>query len=155
MNKISEYKLYRDEDKHPSLRLVREFEYDINRFDESVDIARMMVDLYSMNELFIEYSYVVAFNFNNEILGIVELSHQTENQTQTPIKEMFISLMLLGAYSFVMIHNHPNNSLYASAADVCISGKVQLGAELLDVIFRDQIIVCDEDFVSMKEQGLM
>jgi len=155
MKKIVEYKLYRDECKHPSLRIVKEFEYDIDKFDESFDIARMMVDLYSMHELFIEYSYVIGFNFNNEVLGIVELSHQTENKTQTPIKEMFISLMLMGAYSFVMVHNHPNNSLCASDADICVSGKAQLGAELLDVVFRDQIIICDEDFVSMKKQGLM
>ena len=155
MYKIREYQLFRDEDKHPSLRIKKEFVYETNRFDESVDIARLMVDLYSMHEFFIEHSYVVGFNFSNEILGIVELGQETDTHVHMSSKILFIALLLMGANKFVILHNHPNNVNEPSIADINLGSTVKLGAQLLDLNFADQIIICEEDFYSMAANGLM
>lgn len=155
MNKIREYILFKDEEGKPYLNLKNEFDYEISNFDNSYDIAHMMVDLYSMHELFIEYSYVIGFDCSNNILGIVELGHETDTQTPTPIKIMFISLLLMGANKFVLVHNHPNNVMIASVADINLGSKVALGANLLGLDFDDQIIIGNEDFVSMRKENLM
>jgi len=155
MDKIKEYILFKDEERKPYLKLKNEFEYDVNHFDNSFDIAHMMVDLYSMHELFIEYSYVIGFDCSGKILGIVELGHETDTQTPTPIKIMFISLLLMGVNKFILVHNHPNNAMEASTADINLGSKVALGANLLGLEFWDQIIICDEDFISMKNESLM
>lgn len=155
MNKIKEYILFRDEERKPYLKLKNEFEYHMDYFNDSFDIAHMMVDLYSMHELFIEYSYAIGFDCSGKILGIVELGHETDTQTPTPIKIMFISLLLMGANKFVLVHNHPNNIMEASTADINLGGKVTLGSNLLGLEFWDQVIIGDEDFVSMKNENLM
>lgn len=155
MDKIKEYILFRDEERKPYLNLKNEFDYDMVYFDNSFDIAHMMVDLYSMHELFTEYSYAIGFDCSGKILGIVELGHETDTQTPTPIKIMFISLLLMGANKFILIHNHPNNVMKASTADINLGSKVALGANLLGLEFWDQIIIGDEEFVSMKKENLI
>ena len=152
--KIKEYKITRTEEMHPCLSVCREMEYETDVFNTSYELATLMVELYDMHNLFVEYSYVLGFNCSNKLLGIVELSHQTDIETNTPIREMFISLLLMGANNFVLIHNHPNNSLEPSIADINLTNKILLGANLLDIMFRDAIIICDENFTSLKSNGL-
>lgn len=153
--KIREYKLTRTEERHPILKIYDEMEYETNIFNTPYEVATLMVELYGMNELFIEYVYVLGFDFSNRLLGIVELGHQTDTQTITPIKEMFISLLLMGANNFVLIHNHPNNALEVSSGDINLASKILVNANLLDIKFRDSIIVCDEDFISLKEENIL
>lgn len=148
--KIKEYILTRTEDRHPVLKICKEMEYETDTFNTPHEIATLMVELYNMNELFVEYVYVLGFDFSNRILGIVELGHQTDTKTTTPIKEMFISLLLMGANNFVLIHNHPNNALEASPSDINLASKILVNSNLLEIKFRDSIIVCDEDFISLK-----
>lgn len=152
---IKEYKLFRNEDRHPYLRVKEEFEYETDIFSDSYNIATLMVELYNMNELFIEYSYVLGFNYSNKLLGIIELGHQTDNEALTPIKEMFISLLLMGANNFVLVHNHPGNNLKASAQDENLANKIKLCENLLGITFRDSIIITDEDFLSLKNEGVI
>lgn len=154
MKNIKEYKLIRTENRHPKLQVCKEMEYETDIFDTPYEIATLMVNLYDMNELFVEYVYILGFDFSNRLLGIVELGHQTDTQTVTPIKEMFISLLLMGANNFVMIHNHPNNATEASPGDINLVSKILTNAILLDIKFRDSIIVCDENFVSLKEENI-
>ncbi len=133
--KIREYKLIRTEDNHPMLKICKEMEYCTDIFNSSYDIATLMVELYSMNELFIEYSYVLAFDCSNRILGIVELSHLSDVETQIPIREMVISLLLMGVNNFVLVHNHPNNYLGYSvddALDIKTPDKLTVNAKLTD-----------------------
>jgi len=155
MYKIKEYQLFKDEDNHPYLNVRNEFDYEVNKFNTSADIARLLVELYSINELFIEYSYAVAFNCSDEILGIIELGHESDIQTPTPIKILFMSLLLMGANKFVLVHNHPNNIMEPSKADINLGSKVKLGTELLELTFVDQIIIGEEDFCSMSAEGYM
>ena len=152
--KLKEYKLSRTEERHPYLNICREIEYHTDIFTTSYDIASLMVEEYDMNQLFIEYVYVLGFDCSNRLLGIVELGHQTDTQTTTPIRELFISLLLMGANNFILVHNHPNNSLEPSIEDMNLTNKILLSANLLDIMFRDAIIVCDEDFTSLKAQGI-
>lgn len=152
--KIREYKLMRTENRHPILKICNEMEYETDIFNSPYEIATLMVELYNMNELFIEYVYVLGFDFSNRILGIVELAHQTDTETITPLKEMFMSLLLMGANNFVLVHNHPNNALEVSPGDINLASKILANSNLLEIKFRDSIIVCDEAFVSLKTENI-
>ena len=155
MYKIKEYQLFRDEDKHPYLKVKRELDYETNIFKDSIDIARLMVDLYSMHEFFVEHSYVIGFNCSDEILGIIELGQETDTQVHMSSKILFMSLLLMGANKFVILHNHPNNINEPSTEDINLGSTVKLGAHLLDMQFVDQLIICEEEFYSMAQNGLM
>ena len=153
--KINEYKLYKNENNLPCLQICRSFDCESDICENPYDFATLMVELYDMNTLFIEYSYVIGLDFSNRILGIVELSHETDYQTPTPLKEMFMSLLLMGANKFVLLHNHPNNVMDASAADIELGRKIIQGSNLLGLKFEDQIIIGYEDYLSMKREKLM
>lgn len=152
--KIKEYKLARTEERHPYLMTCKEMEYDVDVFNSPYEIATLMVELYNMNELFIEYSYVLGFDYSNKLLGIIELGHQNDTKTPTPVKEMFTSLLLMGVNNFVLVHNHPNNVKEASTQDINLVGIVDTCASMLKLEFRDSIIICDDDFLSIKTQIL-
>jgi DNA repair protein RadC len=66
-----------------------------------------------------------------------------------------MSLLLMGANKFVLVHNHPNNIMEPSKADINLGSKVKLGTELLELTFVDQIIIGEEDFCSMSAEGYM
>lgn len=153
--KINEYKLYKKENNHPCLQICKSYEYETDICKTPYDFATLMVDMYDMNCLFIEYSYVIGLDYSNQVLGIVELSHETDYQTPTPLKELFMSLLLMGANKFVLLHNHPNNAMEASISDIELGKKVMQGANLLGLKFEDQIIIGYEDYLSMKQENLM
>lgn len=152
--KIREYKLMRTDNRHPILQIYNEMEYETDIFNTPYEIATLMVELYKMNELFIEYVYVLGFDFSNRLLGIVELAHQTDTETITPLKEMFMSLLLMGANNFILVHNHPNNAVEVSLGDINLASKILANSNLLEIKFRDSIIVCDEDFISLKTENI-
>ena len=155
MFKIKEYQMFRDEDKHPYLKIKNEFDYETNKFDNPEEFARLMVELYSMNEFFVEHSYAVAVNYSNEILGIIELGLESDTEVHWSSKILFIALLLMGTNKFVLLHNHPNNVNEPSVADINLGSSIKLGAQLLGLDFIDQIIICEEEFYSMASNNLM
>ena len=65
-----------------------------------------------------------------------------------------MSLLLMGANNFVLVHNHPNNALEVSPSDINLASKILVNSNLLEIKFRDSIIVCDEDFLSLKAENI-
>lgn len=155
MNIIKEYELFKDEEGHPFLKIKREFSYETDVFNESIDIVRMMVELFNVHEFFVEHSYVLAFNYSNRLLGVSELGRDSDIQTPVAFKILFMELLLMGANKFVLIHNHPNNIVEPSIADINLGSKAKLGAEILELNFWNQIIICEEDFCDMLAEGYM
>ena len=151
---INEYKLVRNNDRHPLLKVCKSFDYDTNIFNTPYEVATLMVEAFHMNELFVEYAYVLGFDSCNRLLGIIEVGHESDINIKIAIRELFIGLLLLGSNNFVFVHNHPGNILEASINDINLTNKLLLNANLLEIVFRDSIIVCDESYLSLKNEGV-
>ena len=60
----------------------------------------------------------------------------------------------LNAAALVMAHNHPSGDPSPSPEDIAISQRVKLAADILDIRFLDHIIVGQDRWVSLQQEGI-
>lgn len=68
-------------------------------------------------------------------------------------REIFIRLLLCGASTFVMIHNHPSGDTNPSKADRMVAQKLKEAGDLLGITMIDSIIIGYHYYLSMKENS--
>ncbi len=59
------------------------------------------------------------------------------------------------AASIILGHNHPSGNLRASTADIHITQKLVEAGKLLEIPVLDHIILTDQSFLSMADEGLI
>ena len=74
---------------------------------ELVDMLNLHYDLGYMVE---EYYYIVAFNKHDELVGVFEVSHGTDDSCNATPKEIVTRLLLVDARKWIGFHNHPNQN---------------------------------------------
>ena len=57
--------------------------------------------------------------------------------------------------AIILAHNHPSGNLMPSQADKAITRKVKSGGEFLDIGVLDHLIITDDDYISMADNGDM
>lgn len=154
-NNIKQYKIIKNQNKLPKLKIEKEITYNTDIFLSTEEIVNFMNRIYDMKNLFVEYVYLLSFNSQQKLLGVFELSHGSSTNSEIPIRELFISLLLSGAEQFTIVHNHPNGSFKASMSDINLSAKIKLGANQLDILFDDHIIIVDDGYLSMSYEKLI
>lgn len=61
--------------------------------------------------------------------------------------------ILSNAASIMVAHNHPSGDTSPSEADIQVSKRLEEAAELMGIRLLDHLIIGDEAFLSMKEEG--
>jgi DNA repair protein RadC len=59
------------------------------------------------------------------------------------------------AASLIVAHNHPSGNLKPSEADITLTKKLKQAGLMLDLPVYDHLIVTDNGFLSMADEGLM
>ena len=59
------------------------------------------------------------------------------------------------ASSMILVHNHPSGDPSPSMEDIHITKKLIAGSKILDIEILDHIIVGDNKFTSLKQQGMI
>lgn len=97
----------------------------------------------------IEYVTILALDSSNKIIG-TQTSEGDVNQCVVYPKNVFRFLLLCGAASFILAHNHPAGSTNPSEADWKITERLcQVGLGL-ELPMHDHIIIGDKA-LSMRE----
>jgi len=104
---------------------------------------------------FVEQFKVMLLNRANRVLGIVEISTGSSSGTVADPKIIFASALKANASSLIMAHNHPSGNLAPSQSDIQLSRKVREGGKYLEIQVLDHIIITEEGFLSMADEGLM
>lgn len=89
------------------------------------------------------------------VLKEVILSTGTVNASLISTREIFIEVLQAEAVGIVLLHNHPSGDPMPSSNDKYITSQIMKGAELLDVVFVDHIIIGDNRYYSFKEKNLL
>lgn len=69
--------------------------------------------------------------------------------------DVFRFVLLTGAHSFIVAHNHPSGDPTPSSADVEMTNKLREGATLLGLRLVDHVIVSDGGIASFLDRGLL
>jgi len=108
----------------------------------------------SLQDLDVEKFLVLYTDGQNKLIGITS-NMGTVNQCQVYPREIFKHALLCGATGFILVHNHPSNSLTFSEQDKEVSLRIKHGANVLGINFLDHIVMTSEGYISMQGQGLL
>ncbi|WP_255478836.1 JAB domain-containing protein [Rufibacter sp. XAAS-G3-1] len=102
---------------------------------------------------FVEEFKVMFLNRGNRILGICEISKGGYSGTVADPKLILSAALLTACSGIILAHNHPSGQLKPSAADLTLTNKMKQGAELLDMVLLDHLILTKEGHYSFADEG--
>ena len=100
-----------------------------------------------------EHLMMMLFDSKNHLVGERLISKGTINASMAEPRDIFGEALRAGAFSIILIHNHPSGNPTPSVEDELITKKIKEMAECLEIEFIDQLIVgkhCFYSFASKK-----
>lgn len=125
----------------------------INSAKQAYDILLNHWDKELIN--YLEQAKMILLNRNNRVLGIVDLSTGGGGSTVMDSKVIFSIALKATATSLILAHNHPSGNLRPSNQDITVTQKLVKAAKLLEMDIHDHLIISENGYYSMAEEGLM
>ena len=100
-----------------------------------------------------EYFYVMALNRNLRLLGIMKVSEGGINGTVADIRLIVKFLIDSLACVTFLCHNHPSGNLMPSDSDKLLTRKIETVLRVCEIELFDHLIITNDDFYSMRENG--
>ena len=122
----------------------------------SKDAYAILKDSWDENKIELQEQFkVMLLNKGNKVLGVYEASTGGMTGTVVDPKLIFVAAIKSGACGLVLAHNHPSGNLKPSRQDEQLTFKIREGAKLLDIQLLDHLIICNEGFLSMADEGII
>lgn len=104
---------------------------------------------------FLEEFKIILLNRTNRVLGLVDVSMGGVSGTYVDPKVVFVAALKANASGLILCHNHPSGNLNPSNADIKLTAKLKEGAKLLEIEIHDHLIIGENGYYSMADEGLM
>ena len=108
-----------------------------------------------MRHLTREQVILLMLNSKNKLMKDMVISEGTVNTSIMPTREIFVHAVKEGAVNIILLHNHPSGDPTPSAEDIRVTRKLTEAGNLIGISLMDHIIIGDNRYISLKEQGLM
>ncbi|TRM73855.1 DNA repair protein RadC [Sulfolobus sp. E5] len=102
-----------------------------------------------------EVVLVVVLNMKNEINAIHRVFTGSLNTSVAHPREIFRTAIINNGARIMLFHNHPSGDTDPSEADFAFTRRVVDCGEMLGIEVIDHIIIADNEYLSLREQGLM
>ena len=123
----------------------------ISNPDCAADAAYKATGYYETRERF----KVIVLNTKNHVLGIEEISVGTLSASLVHPREVFQAVLKYPASAFTIFHNHPSGDPSPSREDIAVTERLVKSGKVLGIDLLDHIILGKENFLSMKEEGMV
>lgn len=121
----------------------------INRAE---DAAQLVMD---MRHLLQEHVRVILLDPTRHVISIPTIYIGTLNASVLRVAEVFREAIARNSPSMILVHNHPSGDPDPSPEDVELTRTLVTAGNLLDVQLIDHIIVGQNDWVSLKNMGIV
>lgn len=101
-----------------------------------------------------EQVLLLMLDSKNKILKDMIISEGTVNTSIMPTREIFVQAVKYEAVNIILLHNHPSGDPSPSGEDIRVTKRISEAGNLVGVTLMDHIIIGDNRYVSLKEQGL-
>ena len=102
-----------------------------------------------------EVVLVVVLNMKNEINAIHRVFTGSLNTSVAHPREIFRTATINNGAKIMLFHNHPSGDTEPSEADFAFTRRVVDCGDMLGIEVIDHIIIADNEYLSLREQGLM
>lgn len=123
------------------------------RFDTPDTIARYyMEDLRYQKQ---ESMKLLLLNTKSRLIGETDISRGTVNSAVVSPRELFVEALQKDAVSIILLHNHPSGDPTPSREDILVTKKVCEAGKMIGVELLDHIIIGNNCYSSMREDGIL
>jgi len=118
--------------------------------DDAVELV--MAEMTALEK---EHFRVILLDVRNRVLGVDELSIGGLSRALADPRTLFKQALRKNASALILVHNHPSGDPSPSAEDVHLTRQMLQAGKLLDIAILDHIIIGDNNYCSLKEEGLL
>ena len=111
--------------------------------------------LKEMSSLKQEHVVALYLNTKNEIIKKETLFVGSLNSSVAHPREIFKGAVRYSAARIILAHNHPSGNTEPSEADFSFTRRVVDAGELMGIEVIDHVIIGEQEYLSLREEGLM
>jgi DNA repair protein RadC len=100
-----------------------------------------------------EVVYLLSLDTKSAVTNCRQISRGIVNTVNFSSREIVDAALRDNAARVILAHNHLSGTALPSSADITATKRLKSAMGLIGVELLDHIIVCDGDFVSMRESG--
>lgn len=104
---------------------------------------------------YIEEFILLCLNQANKVIGYHKLSSGGQTGVIADIRIIAMLAINCGANQLIVAHNHPSGNKQPSGADKEMTIKLRDALRLFDIRLLDHLILTDESYLSMNDEGYM
>ena len=130
-------------------------EFPIAKIYSAEDAVNFARQFYHDDISIYESSFILLMNQANNVTGYAKIS-------QGGICTTIVYVRLVAKYAIdalapavIFLHNHPSGNTNPSNEDVRLTAKIRDGLKMLDVKLLDSIVITEDSYLSMSNEGLI
>jgi len=116
------------------------------------DVANLLMA--EMGLLDQEQLRVVLLNSKNQVMAVPEVYRGSVSTSLIRVSELFREAVRENCPAIIVVHNHPSGDPTPSSEDVQVTEQMVAAGKLLDIEVLDHLIIGQQRYTSLKEQGL-
>lgn len=132
-----------------------ESKYRSTKISNSNDVVEYARNFYHEDINIYESSFIILLDRGNKILGWAKISQGGVAGTVIDIKIVLKYVIDAMASAFVLIHNHPSGRTAPSKQDIKLTNDCKEITNLMDCRLLDHIILTEDNYCSMADQGII
>ena len=122
-----------------------------------IKCSRDVFDLVSpsLSDLPHEEFWILFLNRSNKVINRMRLSQGGISGTVTDVRLIMKKAIENLSSGIIVCHNHPSGNLNPSESDSKITNKIKEAGAIMDIQLLDHLIICDRDYYSFADNGLI
>ncbi len=129
---------------------------DRQKIKTSQDAADILHQVWNLDSIeHVETAIIILLNRNSDVLGWAKLSTGGVAGTIMDKKVIFQIALNANASGIILSHNHPSGNLQPSKQDIALTKEILTAGKLLDIKVLDHIILTEDSYTSMGDEGLI
>lgn len=134
-------------------RMSKEVHKDKLKFTTPKSVADYYMQ--DMRHLLKEQVLLLMLDSKSKYIKDVVMSSGTVNASIMPVREILIKALKEEAVNIILVHNHPSGDPSPSSEDIRVTKRMKEAGNLVGITLMDHIIIGDNKYISLKEQGLL
>ncbi len=102
-----------------------------------------------------EEMHVISLDTGGRLLGTPLVLQGSVASVPFRPADIFREALMLEARSIILAHNHPSGRPEPSVRDVVLTRQIAATGDLLDIPLHDHVIIAENQFLSLRRDGLL
>jgi DNA repair protein RadC len=121
----------------------------------SRDAERILRSIWGNDINYRESFYALYLNRANKVLGYQLISLGGISGTVVDVRCIYQAALKALAVNLIIAHNHPSGNNEPSDSDIKITRKLREAGQLLDIQVIDHLILFQDGYTSMADEGVL